>query len=186
MQKTISRLLNLSKRNRRHFTIILTTSPIGVLAFTPSLANRSRRCKSSAKRWRAAIGFPLTGCLAIQASARPELFVRQPVGQAETLLPLLIGLHGNGDNATNTLESWSGITDHNWLLAIPQSSQLEQPGAYVWDDRERGESEIREHLVQLTREHAIDSGRVVLGGFSMGGGQAIWMALHQSIKTPGF
>lgn len=122
----------------------------------------------------------------VQARTRPELFVRQPVGQAETLLPLLIALHGNGDNATNTLEPWSGITDHNWLLAIPQSSQLEQPDAYVWDDRERGESEIREHLAQLTREHAINSDRVVLGGFSMGGGQAIWTALHQSIKTSGF
>jgi len=121
-----------------------------------------------------------------QAKARPELLVRQPIGYAGTLLSLLIGLHGNGDNASKTIEYWSGIATHDWLLAIPQSSQLERPDAYVWDDRELSVSEIREHLAKLTSEYSIDSERVVLGGFSMGGGQAIWMALHQSIKTSGF
>jgi len=121
-----------------------------------------------------------------QARARPELLVRQPVGHVGMPLPLLIGLHGNGDNASKTIEHWSGIVAHEWLLAIPQSSQLERPDAYVWDDRELAVSEIREHLAKLTSEYSIDFERVVLSGFSMGGGQAIWMALHQLIKTSGF
>lgn len=120
-----------------------------------------------------------------QANTRPELRVQRPVEQA-TALPLLIGLHGNGGNASSTLESWSRITEQGWLLAIPQSSQISEPNAFVWDDRATGISEVREHLAALNSEYAIDPERVVLGGFSMGGGQAVWMALHQSIKTRGF
>jgi predicted esterase len=72
------------------------------------------------------------------------------------------------------------------LLAVPQSSQIVASEAYVWDDREKGINEIREHLAKLSSEHTIDPERVVLGGFSKGGGQAILIALHQSIKTRGF
>ena len=69
---------------------------------------------------------------------------------------------------------------------MPQSSQLIGPGECIWDNREQGSREVREHLAALTRTYAIDQERVILGGFSMGGSLAIWLALHQSIKTRGF
>jgi predicted esterase len=121
----------------------------------------------------------------VSSSVRPELLVREPEKQQKAL-PLLIALHGNNGNMNNTVEHWSGITTHNWLLAVPQSSQIIGPDAFVWDERELGIKEVREHLAKLSSEYPIDPERVVLGGFSMGGGQAIWMALHQSIKTRGF
>ncbi len=69
---------------------------------------------------------------------------------------------------------------------MPQSSQIIEPDAFVWNERETGISEVRAHLATLSNEYRVDAERVVLGGFSRGGGQAIWMTLHQSIKTPGF
>lgn len=121
----------------------------------------------------------------IRASVHPELLIRAPETQQGTL-PLVIAMHGNTGNMHNTVDHWNGVTAHNWLLAVPQSSQIVGPDAFVWDEREIGINEIREHLVRLSRDYPLDAERVVLGGFSMGGGQAIWMALHQSIKTRGF
>lgn len=121
----------------------------------------------------------------LQANAHPALLVRQPAEHAINL-PLLIAMHGNRNNANNTVEHWNAITTQGWLLAIPQSSQVVGPDAFVWDERETGISEVREHLVTLNNEHKLDPQRVVLGGFSMGGGQAILMALQQSVKTCGF
>jgi predicted esterase len=121
----------------------------------------------------------------IQAHARPELLVVPSVQQA-TAYPLLIALHGNGSNARDTSKYWAEITAQGWFLALPQSSRLIGPGEYTWDNREQGSREVREHLAALIRTHAIDRERVVLGGFSMGGSLAIWLALHRSIKTCGF
>jgi predicted esterase len=120
-----------------------------------------------------------------EAHARPELLIEQPAQHA-TNFPLLIALHGNNSNAGDTMKEWSKITEQGWLLAVPQSSQIIGQDAFVWDDREQASNEIREHLAKVSGEYTIDPNRVVLGGFSMGGGQAIWMALHQSIKTRGF
>ncbi|HEU0002202.1 MAG TPA: alpha/beta hydrolase [Ktedonobacteraceae bacterium] len=121
----------------------------------------------------------------IRPTVRPELLVEQTANRA-TALPLLIALHGNGENASVTIDYWREATSQGWLLALPQSSQIYDPNSFVWDDREIGINEIRAHLASLRREQALDQERVVLGGFSMGGGQAVWMALRQLIKTRGF
>jgi predicted esterase len=121
----------------------------------------------------------------IQAHARPELLV-VPLAQQATTYPLLIALHGNGSNARDTSEYWAEITAQGWLLALPQSSQLIGPAECIWDNRQQGSGEICEHLAALTHTYAIDQERVVLGGFSNGGGLAIWLALRQSMKTRGF
>jgi poly(3-hydroxybutyrate) depolymerase len=121
----------------------------------------------------------------IQAHARPELLV-VPSAQQATTYPLLIALHGNSSSARDTSKYWAEITAQGWFLALPQSSQLIGPGECIWDNRERGSGEVREHLTALTSMYAIDQERVILGGFSNGGGLAIWLALHQSMKTRGF
>lgn len=121
----------------------------------------------------------------IQAHARPELLII-PSAQQATSYPLLIALHGNSSNARDTSAYWAGIPAQGWLLALPQSSQLIGPGECIWDNREQGSSEVREHLAALTSTYPIDQERVVLGGFSSGGSLAIWLAVHQSRKTRGF
>jgi dienelactone hydrolase len=121
----------------------------------------------------------------IQAHARPELLV-VPTAQHATTYPLLIALHGNASNARDTSAYWADVTMQGWLLALPQSSQLIGLGECIWDNREQGSGEVREHLAVLSRTYAIDQERVVLGGFSNGGGLAIWLAVRQSMKIRGF
>lgn len=121
----------------------------------------------------------------LQGNVQPDLLIEQPAEQA-TEMPLLIALHGNGSNANETLQEWSKVTTQDWMLAVPQSSQIVGLDAYAWDNRDLATSEIREHLTKIASDYTIDPERLVLGGFSMGGGQAIWMALRQLVKARGF
>lgn len=123
----------------------------------------------------------------LERQMRPQLFVEQPA-QATAPLPLLIGLHGNKGDGPYTLAKWSDLAEAGWLVAVPQSTQVLSPGLSdrIWDDRERGIAEIRTHLATLHRNYTLDPDRVVLGGYSMGGGLAVWMALRQVIRVRGF
>ncbi len=123
--------------------------------------------------------------LQAQAEVRPELRVLPPDPPVAPA-PLLIALHGNMSNSNDTAEEWRAITGRGWLLALPQSSQLAGQTAFVWNDRARSISEICAHFATVNEQYSVDAGRVVLGGFSKGGGLAIWMALHQLIPAAGF
>lgn len=101
-------------------------------------------------------------------------------------LPLLLTLHGNEGNAHDTIEEWSAATTQGWLLGVPTSAQIVGPHEAVWNERELGISQVQAHLSELSREYPINPERVVLGGYSMGGGLAVWMALQQSVKARGF
>lgn len=91
--------------------------------------------------------------------------------------PLLLALHGNNGNAARTVEYWKGAAASGWIVALPQSSQVGGPDVYVWDDWDRGEREVRQHYEELCARLPVDRDRVVVAGFSMGGGLAIWLAL---------
>jgi predicted esterase len=95
-----------------------------------------------------------------------------------------MALHGNTGSARNEVDSWEGITAEGWMLSMPQSSQMFWPGGGVWNDE--SVAELEEYYEQLSAEHALDSRRVVLGGFSMGGEIAMQAALTSSIPARGF
>jgi predicted esterase len=46
--------------------------------------------------------------------------------------------------------------------------------------------EIEQHLAALHDEYAIDPDRIVVAGFSMGGGLATWLALSQVVPARGW
>lgn len=100
--------------------------------------------------------------------------------------PLLLGLHTNAGTVHSSLGFWRPAATAGWLVAAPQSSQAIWKDAYVWDDRETAEAEITKHYATLRQNYAIDLRRTLLGGHSMGGEIAIWLALRGSIETRGF
>ncbi len=122
---------------------------------------------------------------AAQALARPELALVQPEGQ-DGSFPLLLALHGNSRNIANSIDFWRPAIAQGWLLAVPQSSQTVWPDAFVWNDRDRAVSEIQQHDAALAAQYPIDRSRVVVGGFSMGGGLAIWLPVSGAIEARGF
>lgn len=124
-----------------------------------------------------------------QAQAVPALLTLQPEGQCQAGLqpcPLLLALHGNNRTAQDSVGFWRSAVSKGWVLALPQSSQVRSPDGYVWNDRDWAVREIQEHVATLCEQYAIDSDRVVMAGFSLGGELAIWLALSGTIKARGF
>lgn len=121
------------------------------------------------------------------ASAKPELLVMPPPEMTTSSpMPVLIGLHGNSQNARLAADNWSDLQKRGWLLALPQSSQPLTSDAYNWDDFEKGADEVQKLCSRLTDEYNIDPERILLGGFSAGGGLAIQLAISGALKARGF
>lgn len=123
---------------------------------------------------------------AAQGSQSPELHVFEPEPKPAGLLPLLIVLHGRGSSASLEEYFWNPAAREGWLLAMPQSSQLSSPGAYVWDDAEKTETEIVAHFAEIARKYPINAERVILAGFSQGAARAIHLSLKGAIRVQGF
>ncbi len=107
--------------------------------------------------------------------------------------PVLIALHGNSSNYRECEETWGRAAQFGWLVAIPQSSQQSWcSDHFVWDDLEKAGKDIARQYEGLKQDLPIDSHRVVIGGFSMGGtiafrtGLAPDFELHALISLEGW
>ncbi len=122
-----------------------------------------------------------------EARGEPELFVSEPEGglQAGVKYPLFLALHGNASNGRQSLNGWRHIVSKGWLLAAAQSSQIVSSNMYVWDDQETALRELTEHYAQLCRDYPVDTERVIVAGFSMGGETALSAVLKGTVPARG-
>ena len=97
--------------------------------------------------------------------------------------PLLLALHGA--NASAESEHWNSAVARGWFLGMPQSSQVFAPGRYTWNDWDWALQEVPQRFAAICAEHPIDTNRVVLAGFSQGGGLATWLGLGRAIRVRG-
>jgi len=109
-----------------------------------------------------------------------------PEAPVSGLYPLLIALHGGNGNKESNLEYWETACRKGWLVLSPQSTQPVYPGAYSWLDGEQGVSDLIFYIEKISKKYAIDPKRVVIAGFSQGGGMAIYAALSGKIEAHGF
>jgi predicted esterase len=121
-----------------------------------------------------------------QAASKPLALTLPRPTDATPPLSLLLALHGNAANAQGSVEYWESAVDQGWLTALLQSSQINMPDRYVWNDLELGAQEIEAHYQELSKNQQIDPARVIVGGFSKGGEMAIWLALNEVIPLTGF
>lgn len=121
---------------------------------------------------------------AAQRQTRP-LMATLPKPAAPSPYPLLLALHGNNGNMPTTLPFWQSARDHGWLVALAQSGTIVATEMYSWNDWERGVAELGQHLADLAHMQQIDTGKIVIGGFSMGAGLAAWAALSGAIDVAG-
>jgi dienelactone hydrolase len=119
-----------------------------------------------------------------QAQTQPALTVVQPTGAGP--YPTLLALHGNSSTSAASIDFWRPAVAQGWLLGVPQSSQIIWPNAYVWNDRDRAVAEVHQHAAALAAQYPIDRSRVVVGGFSMGGGLAAWLPISGAVEARGF
>jgi len=117
------------------------------------------------------------------------LYLLRPEGKCQTggaACPLLIGLHTSGATAQVSLDFWKPAAALGWLVAAPQSSQALMRGAYVWDNREIAEKEIRKDYQTLVENYSINPWQTVLAGHALGGETAIWLTLRRAIENSYF
>ena len=100
--------------------------------------------------------------------------------------PLMLALHANGSMAHASVDFWRPAASAGWLVAVPQSSQPMWKDAYVWDDRQVAEEEIKKHYTGLIEKYSIDPQQTTLAGHSMGGEMAIWLSLTGAVPARGF
>lgn len=96
-------------------------------------------------------------------------------------VPLIIALHGNTQSADDSREDWSFMTRKGWIVALPQSSQASMEGSYVWNNFEIATPELKSFFKEILSRYNIDSNRIVIAGFSMGGALAADICLKNEI-----
>jgi len=103
-----------------------------------------------------------------KANADPELELIFPKENSGDKISLFISVHGNQENINIVKNYWDNVTQYNYTLAFPQSSQIEFSDAYDWNDLDKGAREIKEHYNYIKENYLIDKEDIIMGGFSAG------------------
>ena len=117
-----------------------------------------------------------------QTRAKPELFLIPPNGPHDSVL---FAIHWWGSDALSFGEHYrDALRDSNFLLALPQSSQVCGPNKFCWDDRELAIKELKEAYVRATISFLPED--TILSGASQGGSLSMLLALRGEIPAQGF
>lgn len=100
--------------------------------------------------------------------------------------PLLISLHGNEENVYLTEDYWTASVKKDYLLALPQSSQIGFSHGYFWNDLNKSLDEIKNHYNEILKKNNIDDNKVIIAGFSAGGRAALYSLLNSNVNAKGF
>jgi len=105
-------------------------------------------------------------------------------------LPLCLVFHGNNSNPQAEVDHWGALASMGWLVALPQSTRVgDQPGIFIWNNpggEDWNFQEIQDHLAELKKKYPVDESRIMLAGFSMGGGMAIELIMRDHVLAQGF
>ncbi len=114
-----------------------------------------------------------------------EVLVYPPDPGFQPPYPVLLVLHGRSSTTEVITQPLLPVTRMGWMLAAVQSSQMLIPGAYAWDDYPRARDDVRSMMDEVTGRYPVDNGRIVLAGFSQGGGLALELALGGTLMPRG-
>ncbi|UCC44039.1 MAG: hypothetical protein JSU65_13155 [Candidatus Zixiibacteriota bacterium] len=124
-----------------------------------------------------------------QKTSKMELEVITPEGyEKERKYPLFIALHGGGGNIDAFRNVWiSEKMGKEFITAYIQSSQIVAMDGFSWtEDIEIAKKDISSAYDAVTKEYAVDSEEVIIGGFSSGGVAALEVALCNTLPVSGF
>jgi predicted esterase len=113
-------------------------------------------------------------------NSRPECQICHPAKfSPDSEIPLFMTLHWRYDNTEDFRAYWEKpVLQRNYLLAVPQSSQIAGSNKYCWDDADAARNEIRAHLQQMAKSYRIDWTQSIIAGACQGARLALEMALE--------
>jgi predicted esterase len=115
--------------------------------------------------------------------SKPELEI---VPSSKKDSSLLIALHGDQENSMLARSKWNSPALKDYMLAFPQSSQIQVSDGYVWENVEQGVNELKDHFTSLVAKEKVDTDQIIVGGFSAGCGVALKAILDDVIPAKGF
>lgn len=121
-----------------------------------------------------------------------KMFVHFNLPKATNKIPLVVVLHGCGENAKSVSEltGWNKLADNNnFVVLYPQQKLLNNPNlCFNWYNNKdiekgQGESESIFQMISFAKKHyAIDSNRIYITGLSAGAAMSIVMtATHPEL-----
>lgn len=122
----------------------------------------------------------------VRKHIKPDYDVLLPDAPISGKYPLLVAVHGRNGNKNSHTEYWEIARQKGWLVLVAQSTQPLSSSSYCWDDPAIGLSDLLTYYEQISREYQIDPHRVIVAGFSQGGGMTIYMALGGKTQARGF
>jgi predicted esterase len=119
--------------------------------------------------------------------ASPDLMVRVPKGYGEGKdWPALMMLHQRyGERPELSSAPWLPVLSTGMILAVPWSSQVYAHDGRSWDNLEASEKDVKWAFSKLN-DYRLDSGNIVLGGFSQGGALSIYSVFKRIVPCRGF
>jgi phospholipase/carboxylesterase len=112
---------------------------------------------------------------------QPFLRLAGPAVTKEKKFPLLVLLHGEGENAIGISDLMRPVADRNgFVVSAPQGKYLVADGHYQWGRRIDAEELVLQAIKQAKEKYPIDQERVYLIGFSQGG----YMSLSIGLSHP--
>ncbi len=93
--------------------------------------------------------------------------------------PLFVAIHGWGEDLKLFSKFWSSpLIREQYILAMPQSSQVMGSFHYCWNDSEKTHAEIKRLYEHVCDTYKVDEARTIVGGFSQGATVALDIALN--------
>ena len=118
-------------------------------------------------------------------ASKPKLKVVDLDLMKDDTKPLLMAVHGDQENIPMTEAYWASVRQQGYMLALPQSSQVDFSDAFVWKDVDQGAREIESHFVELEKYKNVDTNNAIVGGFSAGCGVVLKAVLDDRISAKG-
>ncbi len=125
-------------------------------------------------------------CKKREAEAKASAVSELKITRAEEGSDLLVALHGNEENIAIAEPYWLPALKSGFHLALPQSSDIDFSEGYMWEDLAQGVEELEQHISQLSAEFSLESGTMILGGFSAGARIALYSLLTGAVEAKGF
>ncbi|MCZ8197100.1 MAG: hypothetical protein O9267_05805 [Flavobacterium sp.] len=114
-------------------------------------------------------------------------------------MPLLILLHGHGNNE-NDLFSFSSQIPENWIVVSVRGPYQLAENSYRWydakmingkiviniDEEERSRKKLKQLISEITNKYNVDSQKIIVAGFSQGGNMSQSLGLGNPNSVTGF
>ncbi|MEN8223592.1 MAG: dienelactone hydrolase family protein [Acidobacteriota bacterium] len=101
--------------------------------------------------------------------------------------PLFIALHGGDGHIEEFKPRWgSEKLKKEFIVLFIQSSQMSSMNGYHWEDTEKAYREVKVAFNKVIEKYNIDNNKIIIGGFSSGGGASLHLSFNGDIPVSGF